>query len=665
MNRRRDDLQNIDTSIWPIVDMNALPAATQQTFAARHRAIELYVGGETVRDIEKQTGINSSQLYGLLDRCLKQAEDGQIFGFRGLLKHHRTGTYSRTANLSPHCSVTGKGFAGAFALLLERYPCLASWLQQKIRERVVVLRQISTDGVLKTRLQQLNKLHAAFIIQCRAVGLTAADYPMNTDRRAIRSLSAYVTTAMLNNFGLAARAAGASHLKGWPRAASHAAAVIRPYQVVEFDGHRLDVRLKIVIKDPLGLEQEFEIERIWLLVIIDVCTRAVLGYHLVLSREYSRYDVIKTIEKALTPHQSRSFTLKDVGYGEAGGFPSGKLPELGYAIWERMRLDNAKANLAAETMTALCEFVGCMADAGPPHQPDDRPYIERFFGTIAGTLSSRLPGYTGSNPRDLRRALADPKGNLRLFVSLAEMEELMEASIAGYNATPHAGVNGRSPLEAMEYLVRVKGQMIWWLSESKRRTMCLMQTAYRSRVRGYLAQGTRPHINLFQVRYTSEVLAASTSLLGKDLRVYYNSDDLRTVRAFLADGSELGILKAQGAWGEISHDLKLRREIMKLRGKRRMAFVIDQEFIEHFVAAKKEKAKKSRRAASDLEKTLRVLASAPTVNTPPGPAREVESDGKKFEPTEQGVAMTAIADRPQQKVEPQILTIVSGFTTAI
>lgn len=97
----------------------------------------------------------------------------------------------------------------------------------------------------------------------------------------------------------------------------------------------------------------------------------------------------------------------------------------------------------------------------------------------------------------------------------------MEASIAGYNATPHDGLNSRTPLEAMEYLVRGKGQMIWWLPEAKRRTMCLMQTAHRCRVRGYLAQGTRPHINLFQVRYTSEVLAASGALLGRELRVYY------------------------------------------------------------------------------------------------------------------------------------------------
>lgn len=461
MNRRREDLKNIDLRTWPSVDINALTVTQKLAFMQSKESIELFASGTRVREIEEQTGVNRRQLYRLLERCLKQVDDGRIFDFRGILKHHRIWSYTRTAKLSPDCVRTGDGFVGAFALLLERYPILAEWLAQKIHKHAVILDQVSTDGTLKTRLRGLSQLHVGFMMQCRAVGITAADYPLNTDRKGIRSLSAHVTAEMLGNFGAAAHAAGATQLKGFPRSAnSGASAAVCPYQMVEFDGHRLDVRLKVVIRDPLGFEQEFEIERLWLLVTIDVCTRAVLGYHLVLSEEYSRYDVIKTIERALTPHQRRSFTLPDVGYGPSGGFPSGKFPELSYAIWERMRLDNAKANLANETITALCEFIGCAADVGPPHHPDDRPYIERFFGTVASTLSSRLPGYTGTNPQHIRLALADPKGNLRLFVSLAEIEELMEASIATYNATPHAGLNGTTPLEAMEYLVRGKGQLI-------------------------------------------------------------------------------------------------------------------------------------------------------------------------------------------------------------
>lgn len=74
-------------------------------------------------------------------------------------------------------------------------------------------------------------MHAEFLQQCRQVGLTAADYPLNTAGHAIRSLSACVKAKLLRNFGAAARAAGASHLKGLPRPDGEAGALAarRPY----------------------------------------------------------------------------------------------------------------------------------------------------------------------------------------------------------------------------------------------------------------------------------------------------------------------------------------------------------------------------------------------------------------------------------------------------
>ncbi|MFP4834318.1 MULTISPECIES: hypothetical protein [Paraburkholderia] len=57
-------------------------------------------------------------------------------------------------------------------------------------------------------------MHDEFLRQCRSVGLTAADYPFNIAGHAIRSLSCRLKAEMLRSFGTAARAAGASHLKG-------------------------------------------------------------------------------------------------------------------------------------------------------------------------------------------------------------------------------------------------------------------------------------------------------------------------------------------------------------------------------------------------------------------------------------------------------------------
>lgn len=521
MNRRT--ARELDPSSWPAFDASALRNPQRAIYFARHQAIELYVANVSLTTIEARTGVKRGHLYRLLDHCLAPHEDGRVFGWRALVPYARVDPYQRIAKV--RLRPNGSGAAGAFDELMQRHPVIAEWLARQVRAKRITLDQTSTGDGLRVRLRGLKYLHADFLRQCREAGLSAADYPFNAQRMGIRSLSKVVRAECLRNFARGARLAGATPLKGMPGDVS-APAARQAFDVVEFDGHRLDVRLKVVVRDPLGFEQQFEIERLWLLVIIDVYSRAVLGYHVSLSREYSRYDVIRTIEAALEPHWPRPFTLPGVGYGALGGFPSGKLPELGYATWQWIKLDNAKANLSEDVRHALAEFIGCFIDAGPAHAPDDRPYIERLFGSIASSLSSRLPGYTGSNARDVRRALAHPGGDLRLFVSLAEIEELIEAAIATYNASPHDGLNGRTPLEAMEYSVRRNGAMLSWLPEAKRRTLCLMQTPRRVTVRGYLHQGQRPHVNFFGVRYTNAMLASTAAFLGKELRIYYHSHDL-------------------------------------------------------------------------------------------------------------------------------------------
>ncbi|VWC10739.1 integrase catalytic region [Burkholderia stagnalis] len=450
MARRKPEFQTLDLSTWPTVAWTEFDAAERESIRARTTAIEQYACGATIKEIEQGTGVNRRQLYRLLERALTEHPDGRLYGFRTLILHARVADYVRLSPVKLRGERGSRGAVGALSQLFERFSVLAAWLQLQIKQHRVALIEIRADGELRTRLRGLQGLHAGFLQQCRQRGLVAADYPFNTASHAIRSLSARVKSELLSGFGTAARAAGATHLKGLPRSDDFAApAATRPYQVVEFDGHRLDIRLKVTMLDPLGFAHEFEIERVWLLVIIDVCTRAVLGHHLVLAREHSRYDVIKAIEAALEPHRARSFTIRELDYCPMDGYPSQRMPELAYVTWEHIKLDNAKANLATESLAALCEFVGCRVAAGPKHSPDERPYIERFFGTIATRLSSRLPGYTGSHPRDLRRALSDRKGNLRLFVSFDELEELIEYAIASYNGTPHTGLDNVTPLEAM------------------------------------------------------------------------------------------------------------------------------------------------------------------------------------------------------------------------
>ncbi|TFE36768.1 integrase [Paraburkholderia dipogonis] len=525
MSRRRPEFQTLDLATWPTLAWTELDAAQRSRVQKHIDAIERYAHCESIRSIETATGVNRKQLYRLLDRALALHPDGRIYGFRALVAHARVTEYTR---MLPVVLRGDRGGAvGALSLLFERYPKLAAWLVLQIRQRRVALNQIPSEDGLRIRVRGLRALHDRFLQECRQLGLTAADYPLNTAGRAIRSLSSRVKAELLRGFSTVAGAAGASHIKGLPRIdEAPAPASTRPYQVVEFDGHRLDVRLKVVVRDPLGFEHEFEIERVWLLVI--------------------------------------------------------------------------------------------------------------------------------------SRALADPKGNLRLYVSLDELDELIDYAIASYHGTPHSGLNGVTPLEAMEFFVRGRGQLLAWLPEVRRRTLCLMQSARHCRVRGYLALGVRPHINLFGVRYTNMVLACSAQLIGRSLRVYINADDLRCVRAFLVDGSELGVLEAQGAWRVVPHNLTLRKEIVKARDTKRSGNPSTGNPIEAYVQSKVAAAKKSRRAASDAARTLRLLASAPTAKTPPGPMR-LEAAGREAFPAKAVEGTAMVADTaPAEPVRPRKLGIGTG-----
>jgi hypothetical protein len=214
----------------------------------------------------------------------------------------------------------------------------------------------------------------------------------------------------------------------------------------------------------------------------------------------------------------------------------------------------------------------------------------------------------------------------------------------------------------MEYFVRGRETMLVWLAEHQRRTLCLMQSARQCRVRAYLGQGVRPHINLYGVRYTNRVLPTSAHLIGQHLLIYMNADDLRSVRAFLADGMELGVLDVQGAWRVVPHNLKLRQQILRQQDKQRRNANLDLNPIEAYVDQKLRHANKTRRAATDLADATRLLASAPTVRTPVGPTRPPGTDSV-IPGTASGMdpqAATVNEHTPRTLVRPRKLSIGTG-----
>ena len=621
MTRRSLDLMRI--AEWPRLDEQALEEHVRETYRSRCAAMQAYAQGAPLASIEAAHGIDRSTLYRMVKRAQRAHADGSIWGYRALVPHVHVAAYERSR--PPRALVYSKaGNAGAFTQLLQRHPALEAHLRRELSERHVQLRGVGEAA----RLYKFKPAWERFQQACRAQGILASDYPFNQKDKGVRTLARTLRAWLHERFDEAAHAAGArfkpsSALRKLPERGANEA-----FDTVEFDAHKMDLRLKVIDVDPLGIERTFETERVWLLAIIDVATRCILGYTLCLHRECSRYDVIATLRHALTPAEVPRITLAGLSLSGSGGFVSQAVPATRYACWRQIRLDNARAHLATTSLDVVCEALGCVADFGPAYEPDDRPFIERFFGTLTNTLSRRLPGGLPGKSETSSKRLRKAAKDLQLVVTAQELEELLDATVWNYHGTPHSALGGLTPLECLSQQIDGVGRSpirLRRVPEGLRNRLELLHDPVYCLVHANVGRGERPYISFMHVRYTSDQLARRSNLIGQQLRVYFDANDLRTLRAFTQDGHPLHDLLASGPWRHEPHSLRLRQEVFKAKRDKQLAFVAGESPIDTFVKLRRSKASKSRRAASDLARVQRERRDVPSVPTSVEPSSQLAS----------------------------------------
>jgi putative transposase len=649
-----------DLSAWPSVDVSALSEADAISFASRRDAIELFIGEPLLpmTTIQARTGVDPKTVYRLVDRCLAKHADGRIFGFRAAIPYARLKDYERVHSINRAQGAQGVGLSGAFTLLLQQYPSLEGYLQKEGKQRHKPI-----TGAHEVR-RSVKRIHKRFLEECRALGIKPNEYPLNQELGGQRSLSEYFRRMDNRNFDAAAKSKGASRVRPEaPENMEQAPPATRAFEVIEFDGHKIDLRVTLRLTDSLGFEHLVELSRIWILVLLDVASRAVIGYKLALSKEYNKDDVAGAFQAALTPFRPRNYKIPGLAIRKEGGYPSSVFPETRHACWDWLRFDGAKSHLALDTLTRLTQIVGCWPDNGPAGEPDERPFIERFFDVLARNFAHRLPGTTGSDPESIERALSDPKGDLRLLVELDELEDMIEVTIGDYNGHAHDGVSGHTPLEAMGQLLARNHGFLRTLPAIVRQNLCLLQEARVVPIHGNPKASVRPHINFMNVRYTSNVLSSSSGLIGKKVRIYFDVRDIRTVKAFFEDGSELGILTAAAPWCYTPHSVRVRTEIFRLKRLGKLKYKDGDDPVEAWEKLKRSLARQDKRAATDLAKAQTENKQLP----PKLPAPPLPSAHAKPQLAHDSVAeQPAVADTPAapalQPPQPRTLRIKRTIT---
>lgn len=579
------DSSLLDVSTWPSVLLDSLSDKDRHIFLKRKRAIDMYMNPKyTIKNIVEETGIHKQIILRYVRKCLSLDHNGMIWGYRALIPYKTIKTYTRRKSL-----INVKKFTGSFQMLLSNYPSI-----KKILDEIILKTKHSnaTDPIIKPKF-----IHRKFLDACRASGLTMSDYPFNTKDLAVRSLYRYIKIVehacpelAANRYGIDA----ARHLKN-TGIGDKKPNSLRPFQRVEFDGHSIDLTLTLTFKNQYGDDCTDTIERIWLLVIIDIATRVVLGYHISIASQYSSSDVLSCIRNSIEPNHIKTLTIPGLKYPSNGGFHHQVIPEAQWALWNEFSYDNAKANLAKIVTNRLTEIVGCSINPGPVNMPERRPFVERFFGLLEENGYHRLPITTGSNPSDPKRKYHE-KMIKKYAMNVEELEQITAVLIANYNRTPHSGLGNLTPLEVMKQRV-MKGMEPRVLPEDARREVGFFEMTAIRTIRGNLKTGKRPYITYEGVTYRNELLSSTFDLIGTQIILLVNTQDIRFLKAFLKDGSEIGYVTASGRWGITPHTLQMRKQVNALYRKRLLHYTnLDDpvEALQHYLESKAIRDKKSR-----------------------------------------------------------------------
>ncbi|MGO4731163.1 hypothetical protein [Paenibacillus sp. 2KB_22] len=546
--------EQINPVHWPSVDESSIKEPMRTNYIQRKKAVNMYFSRDRLEEIQEVTGVSPRNLRRLVQRCMQYDRDGVVIGFRGLIPQKNVKVYQLNVF---NKNQNNDRKTGEFNRFLDMHPDIRELIEDLFLGR----KNRSLEPVMKVK-----HVHKRFIEECRLKGVTYSDYPLNTEWMGYKAVQRYLKQLALQNF----RKSVARHGNDAMQKARHVGeetqnhiSKLFPFQEVQFDAHRIDGFFAIDLTTPDGDLVTKLLERFWILTIIDVATRNILGYSISLSKEYSASDVMHCVRNSVMPHKQLELTIPGLSYQSVGGFPSEKFPKLTWAVWDVICLDNAKSHYAKMVKDRLDNLIGCSMNLGPVALPMRRGIIERFFKTLEENGFHRLPNTTGSGPNDPRRNNPEQKA-LSLNITYDHLKQLIDVLISNYNGTPHGGIYHQTPLELLEKRMKTTGLIPRRLEEAKRSELLFMQTTQKRTVRGSLKSGKKPYIQFEGAEYRSERLANSAYLLNTELVLHVNVDDIRTLKAFLPDGSEFGYLTVAGRWSLTAHSLQTRKAINSL-----------------------------------------------------------------------------------------------------
>lgn len=607
---------------WEDIHTELLDDDQKEIFCKRKQAVDMYIDDFPMDKITNITGILRQKISVLVGKCIQiDPNTGRQYGYSALLHYKRLNVQSSANKSSTHDK------RGAFAYLIVTHPSLGLFIEKNY------------FGLVKSSLEKqvsINNLYHKFLEECRKLGIQDYEYPFSTADKARRTFYAYVRRLEKNNSDELMKRTNknvqqkylstgiGNRMRPFPLA---------PFSVVQIDGHKIDMLYSVEVINKHGEIIRMPAMRMWLIAVIDVATRTILGYSLTANENYNQMDILRAIRNVIIPKSPIHFTLRGLAYPDNYGYPSLAIPATEWAMPNIIMLDNAKAHLAENVIEKLSTGLYCTLNFGSVATPETRGIVERVFKTLEESGYHRLVSTTGSNINDIRRTNAE-KDSVKYQITYDDIAQLTEYFIAVYNNSSHSSLDNQTPLECMHRRIMEAGMQPCIADTTmKQRVYELTNVTEIKTIRGSVKGGKRPYITYKGTEYRNDILSQSMGLIGQKLIIEVNPDDISNVRGYFQDGTELGILTAVGEWGRKKHSLKTREEAMKLANynkQKHNPFYAPLTELENELNERAEKERRSRTKAARLRaeqgKELVPPAQEPKADITPISVRQHTAD---------------------------------------
>lgn len=611
---------------WPTADLSLYDEDVQLRFDRLSRGIRLYLNTGKLKAAANEAGCSKSVLLAQLNRCLQTNDDGELIGWRGLIRGQRIKAYERKKDLPEGKQENHLGRAGALNAFLKQNPDVLEKLKSAIKYGG------STDTKIKRASPTIEGVWQAFKRILREKGFSENSYPLNSGskgRRSIQRLARKLIAADASAIGTwyGEKASSGLAIGKGKYAFDYARA---PFDIAHVDAHKIHCIGVVRVPGPAGI-QSVAIDRLWISVVQDHGSRAVFGYSASIAKELSSSIIEHAFTIAQQPWQRRPLRSSNIKYREGGGLPVGTIDGLPCFRPCVVMMDNAAQHYSNRMLHALRKSLGCALSYGPIKAWWRNAVLERFFRTLESHGFQILPSSTGSNPNDALKPPSVHRAN-EYGIDWEDLIDILDALMADYNATPQRGLGGQTPLKVLDTAVSSNGFILPRIPPPvTAQTPPLGVVVETKIVRGKIQKGKlrRPYVQIDSAHYTNEELSNRFDLIGHPVVVHIRAEeDIRSAGCYLENGQSIGEIEViDKGWRATKHTRSVRHAINEAIRKGEVNANSD-DLVDAYLAslvcrAKQDIAAKPKSvssAGSALAETLRATGASLPSHTP---AREI------------------------------------------